>query len=331
MTARGCRAIDIGYNVEESIPSLIKYALSVDDKPALDVLTDVLRKQLKFMLPDGAWDNSFGSRNNKWTYFGSRTSDGCQSGYALLADRDPAFAEAALRNTLLMRRCSQGGLLHGGLRYPENGEPACIHHTFTHANAITCALDAGIERYDARSALPEDECVTPIKYFPELDTYKLSVGGLRATVTGYDYNLSAGHASGGALTLVWHDSVGPVIAGSVVDYRLVEAHNQQLSLKKSRHRSLVPRVELIRDGVRYSQCYDTRAVITTSGNAQQISVKVHASLVTLDQASLSSPVCVKLEYRLTDGGVGISGRVYGQDAAQARFVLPVVADKARVE
>lgn len=331
VTARGCRAIDIGYNVEESIPSLIKYALSVDDQPALDVLTDVLRKQLKFMLPDGAWDNSFGSRNNKWTYFGSRTSDGCQSGYALLADRDPAFAEAALRNTLLMRRCSQGGLLHGGLRYPENGEPACIHHTFTHANAITCALDAGIERYDARSALPEDECVTPIKYFPELDTYKLSVGGLRATVTGYDYNLSAGHASGGALTLVWHDSVGPVIAGSVVDYRLVEAHNQQLSLKKSRHRSLVPRVELIRDGVRYSQCYDTRAVITTSGNAQQISVKVHASLVTLDQAPLSSPVCVKLEYRLTDGGVGISGRVYGQDAAQARFVLPVVADKARVE
>ena len=93
----------------------------------------------------------------------------------------------------------------------------------------------------------------------------------------------------------------------------------------------MPRVELIRDGVRYSQCYDTRAVITTSGNAQQISVKVHASLVTLDQAPLSSPVCVKLEYRLTDGGVGISGRVYGQDAAQARFVLPVVADKARVE
>lgn len=331
VTERGCRAIDIGYNVEESIPSLIKYAIATDDQPALDVLTDVLRKQLKFMLPDGAWDNSFGSRNNKWTYYGSRTSDGCQAGYALLADRDPAFAEAALRNTLLMRDCSQGGLLHGGVQYPQNGETACVHHTFTHANAITCALDAGIEKYAERAALPEDDSPAPIQYFPELDTYKLAVGDLRATVTGYDYNLDAGHASGGALTLLWHKKAGPVIAGSVVDYKLVEAHNQQLTLKKARHRSLLPRVELFVDGERYSQCYDTRAVITTSGNDRQVSVKVHASLVTIDQKPLTSPACVKLEYRLTGSELGISGRVYGSNAGKARFVLPVIGDEPRVE
>ena len=331
LTSRGCRAIDIGYNVEESIPSLIKYALAVGDEAALDKLTDVLRKQLKFMLPDGAWDNSFGSRNNKWTYYGSRTSDGCQAGYALLADRDPAFAEAALRNTLLMRDCSQGGLLHGGPQYPQNGEKACVHHTFTHANAITCALDAGIEQYAERAALPTDDCITPIQYFPELDTYKLAVGDLRATVTGYDYDLNAGHASGGSLTMLWHKQTGPVIAGSVVDYKLVEAHNQQLTLKKARHRSLVPRVELIKDGKRYSQCYDTRSVITTSGNGQQVSVKVHASLVTIDQKPLMSPICVKLEYRFTASEVGISGRVYGQGASEARFVLPVIGDKPAVE
>lgn len=331
VTGRSCRAIDIGYNVEESIPSLIKYAIATDDQPALELLTDVLRKQLKFMLPDGAWDNSFGSRNNKWTYYGSRTSDGCQAGYALLADRDPAFAEAALRNTLLMRDCSQGGLLHGGVQYPQNGEPACVHHTFTHANAITCALDAGIEKYAERVALPEDDSPAPIQYFPELDTYKLAVGDLRATVTGYDYNLDAGHASGGALTLLWHKKAGPVIAGSVVDYKLVEAHNQQLTLKKARHRSLVPRVELFVDGERYSQCYDTRAVITTSGNDRQVSVKVHASLVTIDQRPLTSPACVKLEYRLTGSELGISGRVYGPHAGKARFVLPVIGDEPRVE
>lgn len=331
VTGRGCRAIDIGYNVEESIPSLIKYAIATDDQPALELLTDVLRKQLKFMLPDGAWDNSFGSRNNKWTYYGSRTSDGCQAGYALLADRDPAFAEAALRNTLLMRDCSQGGLLHGGVQYPQNGEPACVHHTFTHANAITCALDAGIEKYAERVALPEDDSPAPIQYFPELDTYKLAVGDLRATVTGYDYNLDVGHASGGALTLLWHKKAGPVIAGSVVDYKLVEAHNQQLTLKKARHRSLVPRVELFVDGERYSQCYDTRAVITTSGNDRQVSVKVHASLVTIDQRPLTSPACVKLEYRLTGSELGISGRVYGPHAGKARFVLPVIGDEPRVE
>jgi hypothetical protein len=227
--------------------------------------------------------------------------------------------------------CSQGGLLHGGVQYPQNGEPACVHHTFTHANAITCALDAGIEKYAERVALPEDDSPAPIQYFPELDTYKLAVGDLRATVTGYDYNLDAGHASGGALTLLWHKKAGPVIAGSVVDYKLVEAHNQQLTLKKARHRSLVPRVELFVDGERYSQCYDTRAVITTSGNDRQVSVKVHASLVTIDQRPLTSPACVKLEYRLTGSELGISGRVYGPHAGKARFVLPVIGDEPRVE
>ena len=283
------------------------------------------------MLPDGAWDNSFGSRNNKWTYYGSRTSDGCQAGYALLADRDPAFAEASLRNALLMQACSKDGLLHGGLQYVEHGEPACVHHTFTHANAITCALDAGIEQYAERAALPEDAGYTPIRYFPELDTYKLAVGNLRATVTGYDYDLNAGHASGGTMTMLWHKTAGPVIAASVVDYKLVEYLNQQLPLKRDRHRPLVPRVELMSDGKRYSQCYDTRSVITTSGNNQQVSVKVHASLVAIDQTPIASPVCVKLEYRLTSDEVGISGRVYGRKCTDARFVLPVIGDMPRVD
>ena len=207
LTPRRCRPIDIGYNVEESIPSLIKYALAANDRPALDKLTEVLRKHLVFMLPDGAWDNSFGSRSNKWTYYGSRTSDGCQAGYALLADRDPAFAEAALRNTLLMQSCSSGGLLFGDAQYPQHGEPACIHHTFTHANALTCALDAGIERYTQR----------------------------------------------------------------------------------------VP------------------------------------ALVSLEQASLPAPVCTSLRYTLTDREVILSGQVFGSDASQARFVLPVIASSVQAD
>ncbi len=43
-------------------------------------------------------------------------------GYALLANRDPAFAEASLRNALLMQACSK--IVHGIFR--EHGDPACI-------------------------------------------------------------------------------------------------------------------------------------------------------------------------------------------------------------
>lgn len=329
LTKRRCRPIDIGYNVEESVPSLVKYALATGDEPALEKLLGVLRGQLAFMLPDGAWDNSFGSRNNKWTYYGSRTSDGCQAAYALLADRDPAFAEAALRNTLLMRDCSAGGLLHGGAQYHRHGEKACVHHTFTHANALTCALDAGIERHTDRAALPCD-APAPIAHYPEVDTWKLAVGGLRATVTAYDYDLTAGHASGGALTLLWHKAHGPIIAGSVVDYRLVEPLNQQQTTRFTAHRTLVPRVELFHEGARYAQCYDTRAVVSVSGDAQRVQVDVHADLVSIDQRPLPAPACVALQYSLTEREVVISGQVFGPAAGDARFVLPIIAEDVQV-
>ena len=329
ITARGCRPVDIGYNVEESIPSLVKYAVAAEDAAALDQLADILKKQLDFMLPDGAWDNSFGSRNNKWTYYGSRTSDGCQSAYALMADRAPEFAEAAYRNTLLMQRCSEGGLLHGGPEYAKYGERPCVHHTFTHANALACALDAGIEDRPHGGALPSDNCPTPLRYYPEIDTYKISTGDLRATVTAYDYAINAGHATGGALTQLWHAKLGPVIAGSVVDYRLVEPTNQQLPLQKKRHRSLVPRVEVMLDGKRYSQCYDTKAVISASGNAQRVTVKVHAALVDIEQNALPKPLLARLEYQFTTDAVGITGHVYGNDFAKARFVLPITCKAVR--
>lgn len=329
LTGRRCRPIDIGYNVEESVPSLVKYAMATGDECALQKLTGILRSQLAFMLPDGAWDNSFGSRNNKWTYYGSRTSDGCQSAYALLADRDPAFAEAALRNTLLMRDCSAGGLLFGGAQYHRRGEAACVHHTFTHANALTCALDAGIERYTERAALPSD-APAPIAHYPEVETWKLAVGDLRATVTAYDYDLTAGHASGGALTLLWHEAHGPVIAGSVVDYQLVEPLNQQQSTRVTAHRTLVPRVELFYGGERFAQCYDTRAVVSVSGDDQRVQVDVQAGLVSIDQRALPEPTCVSLQYTLTAREVVISGQVFGQGAEKARFVLPVVARDVQV-
>ena len=73
-----------------------------------------MKTHLEFMLPDGGWDNSFGTRNYKWTWWGSRTTGGCQPAYALLADRDPNFIEAAIRNTKLLDECTVNGVLMGG-------------------------------------------------------------------------------------------------------------------------------------------------------------------------------------------------------------------------
>ena len=329
VTARGCRPIDIGYDVEESIGLLIRYANAVGDREALDRLTEILRQQLEFMLPDGGWDNSFGTRNAKWTYWGSRTSDGCQSAYALLADRDPMFAEASYRNAELMERCTEEGLLYGGPEYRKHGELPCIHHAMSHSNAMAAALDAGIEKYTVRTNIPSDRVKKEITYFPEIDTYKLSLGEWRATVTGNDFQIDRGHASGGTLSLLWHERAGVVLLSSVVDYHLVEPLNMQLSLKKSSHRTLTPRLEKIVDGKRYSFCYDVQAKIKSEKQDGELAIISNARLVSLEQEELLNPVSCQITYTIKMDSVRIKAEAFGP-LDGVRLVVPVIADRAKV-
>lgn len=327
VTKRGCRPVDIGYNVEESVPLLVRYALAAGDEPMLEKLTVILKKQLAFMLPDGSWDNSFGTRSDKWTYYGSRTSDGCQSAYALLADRDPLFAEAARRSTELMARCTDG-LLYGGPEYQKYGEPPCSHHTFTHINALAAALDAGLDRAGERTLLPCDRPAEAVRYFPEIDTYKLSLGKWRATVTGYDFfSPQRKHASGGTMTLLWHEDAGPVLLSSVTDYQLAEPFNMQLPLNKSRHRPLTMRLERLVDGVRYASCYDTGADICTIQQGEGITVGVSGALVTIDGERPPQAVSYNASYLLQQEAMKAVIQLEGGWQG-VRLVLPVIADAA---
>src|SRR5277367_1348629 len=159
ITAKHCRPVDLGYNVEESLPALAQYALLTNDKPVLDQTIAALRAHMEFMLPDGAWDNSWGSRNYKWSYWGSRTSDGCHPAYVLLADHEPKFREVAYRNLELMSACTHNKVLYGGPHYFEHGDQPCIHHTFTHAKALATVLDSDAltTAPSPRLTLPRDE------------------------------------------------------------------------------------------------------------------------------------------------------------------------------
>src|SRR5690606_15856594 len=139
ISPKGCLPVDLGYNVEESLPSLVLYGLRAGDESFLMKIKETMEAHMEFMLPDGAWDNSWGTRRFRWTYWGSRTSKGCHS-YALLAHLNPAFYQVALKNLLLLRSCTHDGVLHGGPHYKQHGIQPCIHHTFGRANslAVTC-------------------------------------------------------------------------------------------------------------------------------------------------------------------------------------------------
>ncbi|MBO5335216.1 MAG: alginate lyase family protein [Clostridia bacterium] len=321
LSDKGCRSVDIGYNVEESIPALVKYAHEVGDTAILDKAQKIVEAHLKFLLPDGGWDNSFGNRNNKWTYWGSRTSDGCAPMFLLLADRNPAFAEAALRNTEQLAACTVDGFLYGGPHYHRNGEHACTHHLFEHVNSIAFAVEYIDEKYlsPKRVAIPADS-EDVFDYYPEVRTYKLAKGKYSATVTDYDFDIYfSGHASGGTLTALYHKDKGAMIMGSVTDYVLVEPTNMQQALDRDHHRSLLPRFELVKDGVRYSSTFYLFADMQDEKTQNGYTVSASTGL-TDNKYNVLDGVKPQVAYTLTEQGLTLAA----SGATGVKFILPLI-------
>ncbi len=232
LSPKGLPGIDLGYNVEESLNNLVMYALHEEDEELLDLLKNSLNTHLEFMLPDGGWDNSWGTRQYKWTYWGSRTSDGCQPAFGMMAKYNPAFGTAAFRNTELLRRCTTDGLLHGGPHYVSHGIPPCIHHTFSHAKPLAAILDywEHLPAINTQTPLPRTS-TDGITYFEELDTSLFTRGDWCGTVTAYDATYSpkvdSRQATGGALSILYHKKVGLLLTASMANYLMVEDYNQQ--------------------------------------------------------------------------------------------------------
>jgi hypothetical protein len=332
VTAKGCRPVDLGYNVEESLPALALYSLLADDRPVQEKVISAMRAHMEFMLPDGGWDNSWGTRNYKWTWWGSRTSDGCHPGFVLMSKFEPRFREVARRNLELMAACTHGGLLYGGPDYFHHGDLPCVHHTFTHAKALASVLDRATfsEETVPRPFLPRDEPYG-LKTFPSIGTKLAAIGPWRASVTEYDWeyaehlqpgadSLAGGHVSGGALSVLYHQSLGPLLAASMTEYLMIEIANQQ-QFRDGPHMALTPRIEC----AAYTSVNDFKAVLTSTRSQQEITFSTDGQLLTSSHhAFAGGRLSYHLEYRLSEKSVELSARAEGQGPAAMRFVLPVI-------
>ncbi len=329
VSPKGCRAIDVGgYNVEETLPSLCRYAAISGDKQTLETCCALWRAHLHWMLPDGAWDNSTGTRAFKWTYWGSRTADGCQAALFALGKDDPVFAEAAWRNFELYRACTHNGLLTGGPDYQKNGEPPCVHHTFCHAKVLAGSIDGGIPAFP-RVALLSDH-PQPLRYYPELDTYQLASGKWRMDVCGYDFAYRGEkHISGGCVTLLWQADFGAVIAAGLSDQTLLEPHNQQPSVHPETWRSGCPRLETLGSTPVYGQQYCDSAVLSANGSETDPTVRATGCLSSKEGTPLPSGEYA-IEYRLSESGLLVSGSVDPALAERVCFVLPLIEETAAV-
>ena len=321
ISKKGCRSIDMGYGLEESIPALVKCAFLFKDEKAMAFLHDRLMDNAPFFLPDGGLDNTFGVRNNKWTYYGSRTSDGISPAYLLFASQEPLFQEIAYRNTELLSRCTVDGLLAGGPDYDKQGEYPCIHHTFEHASAIAFDVDEIEERYLLKT---DEKLITETefnRYYPECDLYRVSKGPYLVDVTGFDFDIPfSAHASGGALTLLYGPN-GPMIMGSIIDYfPLPEPTNQQLPHDPATHRPLLPR--LVIDG--YSSTYDGEAKIEKTEEERTTILKVDGGFATRDGKRLEAKQ--HTEYRLATDGLSVDIQV----EEGATYILPLIQGHLKI-
>jgi hypothetical protein len=333
---KGCRPVDLGYNVEESLPALALYSLLTNDKAVLDQTVKALQVHMEFMLPDGAWDNSWGTRNYKWTWWGSRTSDGCHPAYALLADHDPRFAEVAQRNLELMSSCTHNGLLYGGPDYFAHGDQPCIHHTFTHAKALATVLDRSTKSTAAATtSLPRDEAYG-VKNFPEIATSLAAIGEWRGTITDYDWEYvehvqagggsGPGHASGGALSLLYHRRLGPILAASMTEYAMIEISNQQV-FTDAPHMTTTPRIECKTDKT-YTSLGDFEAVVTRKASPAEILFEARGRLLSSAHKPLpEGEIQYHLAYRFSAKTVEIvaMATAANQPKSPIELIVPVVS------
>lgn len=330
---KGLLRIDLGYNVEESLNGLVLYALKENDTELIDLLVTSMNSHLDFMLPDGAWDNSWGTRQAKWSYWGSRTSDGCQPAFSMMAGRNPAFGTAAFKNLELLRRCTTDGLLHGGPHYVSHGIKPCIHHSFAHAKALAFLQDHkdSLPKVDKAEPLPS-EVANGVKTVPELMVSLAARGPWRATVSGYDglyTNARKKHiqqATGGSLAVLYHTKVGTLFAASMAEYTMVEANNMQP--QPGEDFALTPRIEIVKDDVTYTNLYDLQATQKTSDDGKTIRIDVPVGLYDRDYKKLNDDAAdYHIRYLFEEDSVTISAiAAHGaMSRSQPMMILPIIS------
>ena len=327
-SAKGLPAVDLGYNVEESMNSLVMYALQANDEDLLNLITRSLNSHLEFMLPDGGWDNSWGTRQFKWTYWGSRTTDGCQPAFGMMAHKNPALGTAAVKSTELLRRCTADGLLHGGIHYLSHGIKPCVHHTFSHSKNLAAMLDHWDHLPEINTTAPLPRTIADgIKYFAELDTHLFARGDWRGTVTAYDAIYKDGHyrqATGGALSVLYHNKVGLLCAASMAIYKLVEPYNQQPN--PGEDFAFTPRVETFKDDLWYSNIFDRAATMTSEDARGEIRLKAKAQLKNEENEAVPETASdFELTYTCSKDVIRISAKTAQPIKLKTAFVLPIIS------
>jgi hypothetical protein len=295
--------VDLGYDMEMSLWGLGLYAKVTGDTLVDDYVKMSLKNHLYFIYPDGSLDASWGIRSNKWTGYGSATSDGCQVLFSLYADADPRYASASIRNLRFIKENMVQDLIGYGLHHQAifDTQP-CIYPTFAKAKNIALAYELENKETREPAALPTDQG-NWIKAFPTIDVVEVRTQYFMATVTGYRYKDPAGakgkymfRPSGGALSHLWMKNVGFLQASSPTIYTRPEP----MSFPEAPGiLCLTPRIEYEDSTGYFSNLFefDSRLFIDSSTKGQYA---IKASGELKDKNQLTGGVGYRIAYLFAD-------------------------------
>lgn len=324
--------VDLGYNMEMSLWGLGLYARITNDKIVDAAVQKALRTHVSFIYPDGSLDASWGIRSNKWTGYGSGTSDGCQVLFSLYADVDPVYATASLRNlSFIEQNITQSGLLgYGPMHDAVFSEAACIYPTFTKAKNIAMAY--AFEKKETRTAalLPSDS-IHQLRYFKTVDVALVRTQNMMATVTAYRYkDQLAGskgkymfRPAGGTLSHLWMKNWGFVQASSPTQYTRPEP----MSFPEAPGvLPLTPRIEYTDTAGYFTNLYEFDAHFETTSHRNHFYTEADGELK--DKNWLTGGVGYYLKYDFLDTGFEKTITLRYHDAWPAINIIEPFIDEA---
>ncbi|MBK8946335.1 MAG: hypothetical protein IPM32_13850 [Ignavibacteriae bacterium] len=241
--------VDLGYDMEMSLWGLGYYSKLTNDSLVNNYVKKALANHIYFVYPDGSLDNSWGIRSNKWTNYGSATSDGMQVLMALYKDEDPIYANASKLNLEFLRKNIKDGIVsYGSLYWEIFNDPPCIYPTFAKAKNLAMAYELDDEKpFEIKNIYTQNK--NWIKHFNTLNVVLFRTDEIVSTITAYNYkdyekvNKSKYmyRPAGGSISNLWIEGHGYLQAGSQTEYHRWEPmHFPEAENVKA----LTPRIEL---------------------------------------------------------------------------------------
>jgi hypothetical protein len=260
--------VDPGYEMDMTFWGLLLYARLNNDAVVEKKIRNAVDSHLNLVLPNGIIDGSWGTRCYKWTTYGSKTADGTQILFSLLAKDDPRYRTAAWRNLEYLRTMMKNGLIGSGPQFIEMSKEApCNYPTFARAKNLALAAEFGDKSDGALALLPSDQVGTS-RFYPTVNVAYARTENFYVGISGYEYidqmNWGQGRysqfPSGGSACNIWVKGFGLLQTSSPTRY--VRGEVIHMPDIKDTIRCFTPRIEYSDSGRYYTNLYERSGLMS---------------------------------------------------------------------